>query len=66
MTLSEYLQLHGLSPAAFGRKIKVTKMAVYRYLDGSRVPKRDVMARIKRVTKDEVTADSFLSARRAA
>ena len=50
MKLAEYIALKGTNVADFAKRIGVTQQTVYRYLDGSRLPRWDVMWRISKVT----------------
>ena len=60
MQLRDYLQRHGLTQAEFAKRIGVEKLAVYRYLAGSRFPNKRVMQRITDETKGKVTASDFM------
>jgi transcriptional regulator with XRE-family HTH domain len=66
MTLAEYLDRKNLTPGAFADLIGVTRTAVIRYRDGQRRPSWEVLPKIVAATGGKVTADSFLSVRRAA
>ena len=60
MKLSSWLTERNLSPDTFARLIGVGSVrTVYRYLDGSRTPKRDVLTAIVVVTAGKVTANDF-------
>jgi transcriptional regulator with XRE-family HTH domain len=59
MRLRQYLDEHGLSPSDFAERIGVSFQAVYRYLDGERIPAHDVLARIYKETKGRVTSNDF-------
>jgi len=59
MRLSDYLSREGISDAAFGEAIKVSRQAVHRYRTGIRMPDRHTMTRIASVTAGEVTANDF-------
>jgi transcriptional regulator with XRE-family HTH domain len=56
MTLSEYLDATKTSRAAFAEKIGVTPVALYRYMAGSRQPRRAVIDQIIRATDGKVQA----------
>lgn len=60
MTLGDYLKSQNISRADFGDMIGVDEVSVGRYVRRERVPRPDVMRRIKAATNGEVTADSFL------
>jgi len=59
MTLKEWLEKEGLSPAQFAPRIERTAEAVRRYAAGERIPDRDTMPRIVEETRGEVTANDF-------
>lgn len=60
MTLNEFLQIEGITPAEFGRMLGLkSRSSVFRYLTGQRVPKPEVMKKIKELTNGKVTANSF-------
>ena len=59
MKLEEFLQKEGISYPEFAAKIGVSLQSIYRYTAGTRLPERQVMARIMEETRGEVTADSF-------
>lgn len=61
MSLREYLDWKKLGPEEFGAVIGVSRIAVSRYLDGSRRPSWSVLPKIIEATGGKVTADSFLS-----
>lgn len=59
MKLSSYLEQQKLTPAAFGKKIRVSRQAVDRYIAGQRIPQPKVMKRIAAVTDGVVTPNDF-------
>jgi transcriptional regulator with XRE-family HTH domain len=59
MTLTEYLKEKQVPPGEFARAIRVTEVAVRRYLRGARIPSVDVMQRIASLTEGAVTANDF-------
>lgn len=59
MTLKEWLEAHGLTPAQFAPRIERTTEAVRRYAAGERIPDRDTMPRIVKETSGAVTANDF-------
>ena len=60
MDLRSYLAEEGASVPAFAAKIGVTYQALYRYMDGTRFPRRSVVDRIVAETNGRVTvADLF-------
>ena len=60
MTLPDWLHAHDLTDAAFAARIGVTRQALHRYKRGERFPHRDVLARINKVTRGEVSANDFM------
>lgn len=60
MTLNEYLSVNDIPPPAFAYSIDVSPQAVYRYLDGSRMPKRPILLKISEQTGGAVTANDFI------
>lgn len=65
MNLAKYLAENGIKPAAFSREINVSRAAVSRYVSG-RVPKGEILQRIRTVTKGKVTPNDFLPQAEAA
>lgn len=61
MTLSEWLKAKDVTTSAFAEQIGVKRQSVHRYLEGERLPRRDVLAKIHQATKGAVTANDFLS-----
>ena len=60
MRLGTYLERKKITPAEFGRLLGLkSRASVLRYISGERKPADDIMAKIKKVTKGAVTADSF-------
>lgn len=59
MRLRQYLDEHSISVAEFAAQIGVTVQAVYRYLDGDRLPERRIMEQIKEATGGTVTPNDF-------
>lgn len=59
MKLSDYLVREGLSQAAFAYTIGVSQQAVERYANGERIPRSEIMLKIKAATAGAVTADDF-------
>lgn len=58
-TLGAYLKATDTSPTAFARNLDCAHTTVLRYLDGSRIPRPDMMRRILAATGGRVTAHSF-------
>lgn len=59
MQLTQWLSIHDLTAAEFGRRVGVGRATALRYAKGQRIPDRDVMARIVRETGGAVTANDF-------
>lgn len=59
MTLSDYLAEAQLGRRQFAKVIGVSPEAVRRYLNGERMPDREVMSRIALATGCKVTANDF-------
>lgn len=59
MQLIDYLLSRGLHPRAFAEMIDVSEVTVHRYLEGKRIPRRDIMQRIVKETGGLVTANDF-------
>ena len=60
MTLSEYLDLTGLSVPALQKKLGIrTVDSVYKYLRGDHIPSPEVMARIFKATNGAVQPNDF-------
>lgn len=62
MTLAEFLSSNGLSHSAFAERVGVSQVAVTRYALGHRVPRPEVLARIREATRGAVTANDFMPA----
>ena len=63
MTLSQYLKKTKQTPLDFARKLGVDQVTVYRWCNGSRVP-REHMQKIAEATGGKVTANDFYSGQR--
>lgn len=50
-----------LTNAEFAEAIGVSRQALWRYRLGERIPRPDVLTKIKRATKGAVTANDFVS-----
>ena len=61
MHLRRYLASLGISVATFADTIGVTVQAVHRYVNGERIPNRDVMERIAAATQGKVQPNDFYS-----
>ena len=66
MELRQYLGLRAITITAFAGSIGVSVQSVHRYLNGERIPKREVMARIAAVTGGKVTPNDFFEPAEAA
>ncbi len=61
MTISEFLEANELTRAKFARLIGVNEASITRYMNGTRVPRREHLDRIYKVTKGAVTANDVLN-----
>ncbi len=59
MTLKEWLDRTGKSSAQIAFELDLPQGTLSRYLNGSRIPRPDIMQRIHRVTDGQVTANDF-------
>ena len=59
MQLREYLKIKGITIPAFAEMIGVSVQAVHRYVEGKRIPQREVMKKIKAATDGSVGAEDF-------
>jgi transcriptional regulator with XRE-family HTH domain len=59
MRLRQYLDDRKMPIPAFAERIGVSTQAVHRYVAGDRVPRREVMERIKAETGGEVQPNDF-------
>jgi transcriptional regulator with XRE-family HTH domain len=59
MQLRQYLADHDITMPVFAERIGVTTQAVYRYVNGERTPRRDVMERIRAATRGAVQPNDF-------
>lgn len=66
MQLRQYLADRNIPIAVFADQIGVSFQAVHRYLTGERLPRRDVMERIKAATGGLVTPNDFFCTAEAA
>lgn len=61
MRLSAYLAKHHLSYREFAELVGVSDEAVRRYVSGERFPMLDVLHRIAKATRGQVTANDFVA-----
>ena len=61
MNLRTYLDRHNIPPATFAGDIQVSVAALYRYMAGDRMPRRDVMGRIAQETRGLVQPNDFFA-----
>lgn len=62
MTLKQYLTKHAIRRKDFAKAIKTSIEAVRLYIDGDRIPGKEVMKRIVKTTKGDVRANDFYEA----
>jgi len=60
MQLKEYRLSKKLSSKEFAERLGVDNSTLFRYETGARFPSREVLVRIKEVTKGKVTANDFV------
>jgi hypothetical protein len=61
MNLRRYIDEKKITPPAFARQIRVSAQAMHRYLDGARIPRPEILARIAEVTDGRVQPNDFFS-----
>jgi len=61
MTLNDWMVANRKSREDVAGLLGVSVVSVGRYLTGERIPKPKVLMKIKHMTDDTVTADSFLA-----
>lgn len=59
MKLGSHLAENGITHAEFASRIRTSQAAVTRYVLGQRIPRPEVIARIREATGGEVTANDF-------
>lgn len=59
MKLKKYLEKEGLSLRDFGKKIEVSHTSIDKYCKGTRTPSLNVMKKITKATKGQVTIKDF-------
>lgn len=59
MQLREYLAAKQITVPAFAEKIGVTVQAIHRYMDGDRMPRLELLRKIRTETDGKVRADDF-------
>lgn len=60
MRLIDYRKKHGLTQQQLGDRLNVDQATVARYEAGKRMPQRDELDRIYKLTGGEVTANDFI------
>jgi transcriptional regulator with XRE-family HTH domain len=66
MKLAEYLAANKISQAEFAQKVGVSQVAISRYADGQRMPRRKWLVKIRQMTGGLVTSEDFLESVEAA
>lgn len=66
MKLSDYMAREGVSAEEMARRLRVHRVAVTRYCNGTRRPNWDVLARLPEATGGEVSAADFVPSDEAA
>jgi len=59
MRLGQYLEESGEKPGTFAERIGVKRLAIYRYIRGTRRPAHHIIGRIAAATDGAVTANDF-------
>lgn len=59
MHLQPYLDQENIKYSEFASKLGVSEASVHRYANGERVPEPLIMQKIRKLTKDRVTADDI-------
>lgn len=59
MILSEYLKLYNISRTSFARLINVSRVSASRYASETRLPPREAIISIYKVTGGQVTPNDF-------
>jgi transcriptional regulator with XRE-family HTH domain len=60
MKLKTYMESNGIDAEAAAADIGVAVGSLYRYMDGTRFPRRETLARIAEFTHGAVTANDFV------
>lgn len=61
MKLAAYLKAEGLTQQEFANRVGISKRAVSMYAQGHRLPRPPILARIRKITNEQVTYDDFVS-----
>lgn len=61
MKLEQYLTNNSIKPVAFAASIDVAPSTITRIIRGERLPRIDLVEKIKRATGGEVTLEDFLA-----
>ena len=59
MKLKDWLIQEGLTVTEFARRMGRPQPTVWRYVNGERMPEKDAMAAIRRLTNKNVTSEDF-------
>jgi transcriptional regulator with XRE-family HTH domain len=60
MKLQQFLDLNNISRADFAKVIGVSEVAITRYVGGRRMPRPELLVKIKEATNGAVTPNDFL------
>lgn len=63
MKLDAWIKKHNVRPVDLASELQVTRMALWRYRKGGRIPIPEVMKRVVRRTQGAVKPDDFYSVR---
>jgi len=61
MKLKIWLETKGIRPATFAKQLGCSHTTIGRYLNGERLPRRNILMKIDKVTEGEVTANDFIN-----
>jgi transcriptional regulator with XRE-family HTH domain len=59
MQLERYLEVRGIPVADFAMSVGVAEQTIYRYLQGTRFPRPDVMRKITKATSGKVAPSDW-------
>ena len=57
--IQDYLDKEGITQSEFARAVGVSPASICHYISGRRVPRKNIIKRIKRVTKGLIDANVF-------
>jgi transcriptional regulator with XRE-family HTH domain len=63
MKLDKWIEKTGVRPSDLADELRVSRMALWRYRQGERIPSPEIMRRLMRRTQGEVQPNDFYPAR---